>query len=182
MKIWIYADTHFGHDMLVEHGHRPYDFEHRIFNALRKIPAEDVLLHLGDVCIGRDALRHATWIKSLPCKKWLVRGNHDKKSYSWYLEYGWDHVCEYMCLRLYGKRILFVHDPQIGTEFNEVLPASRKNDLLIHGHWHNIDRVPEEKIKGNCLLFAPENEDYQALTLEKMVKRYDDAQESTGIS
>ncbi len=175
MKIWIYADSHFGHDNIVEWGKRPLNHEFRMYNSLSKIPVDDVLLHLGDVCMGTDADNHRKRIEPLQCKKWLVRGNHDKKSYSWYLEHGWDHVCEYMCLRLYGKRILFVHDPQIGTEFNEVLPAQRKNDLIIHGHWHNLERVPEERMVGNMLLFAPENENYQALTLEKMVKRYDDA-------
>lgn len=173
MKFWVFADSHFGHAGIVDWGHRPKNHETKMFWALSRIPESDTLIHLGDVCLGSDADNHEKWVKPIACRKWLVRGNHDKKSYAWYLNHGWDHVCEYLCLRIYGKRILFVHDPQIGTKFNEVLPARRKNDLIIHGHWHNIERVPSTPLVGNLVLFAPEAENYQPATLERLVERHD---------
>lgn len=53
MKIWITTDTHFGHDMLIQYG-RPTDFSERIFKGLEQVSPGDMLIHLGDFCIGKD--------------------------------------------------------------------------------------------------------------------------------
>lgn len=127
--IWITTDTHFGHRNMEIYCKRPHDFENRIskglFNACK---FGDILIHLGDVCIGKDEYWHNSCIIPLNCKKWLIRGNHDKKSNTWYLSHGWDFVGEEFVLRYGNKNILFSHEP---------LPKRENIDVNIHGHIHN---------------------------------------------
>ena len=54
MKVWVVADTHFGHWALAEeYGARPPDFEARILAAWnRAISSADLVIHLGDVIVG----------------------------------------------------------------------------------------------------------------------------------
>lgn len=126
-KFWLTTDTHFNHDKMVEYCDRPKDFEKIISKGLFSIPQEDILIHLGDVCIGNDEYVHNAYIKPLYCKKWLVRGNHDTKSDKWYLEHGWDFVAKTFSGLYFGKKVMFSHKPQEDNGF----------DVNIHGHFHN---------------------------------------------
>ena len=138
MRIWCISDSHFGHDKMVEYCGRPKDFSRQIVSNLSKMCRDDdILIHLGDICMGEDKYWHNAVIDRLNCKKWLVRGNHDKKSNSWYLAHGWDFVCEQFTDTYFGKEILFSHVPQRdnGT-FN----------LNIHGHLHNnLERLKRKE-------------------------------------
>lgn len=130
MQIYVTTDTHFNHKKLIDWG-RPEDFERRIRRSHRVIPGDAVLIHLGDFCIGKDEEMHDMWMKTVGHVKHriLVRGNHDRKSTSWYLEHGWHAVVESLTMRLYGKNVLFTHIPA-----NNALWAA--TDLNIHGHTH----------------------------------------------
>ena len=58
MRIWLTTDTHFGHQRMIEFG-RPQDFEVKIGKAISEVvKPEDVLIHLGDFCIGKDEYWH----------------------------------------------------------------------------------------------------------------------------
>lgn len=135
MKIWVISDTHFGHKKLIEYG-RPGDFEKKIIKGLKVLRGNDLLIHLGDVCIGNDVIWHRDIIAKLPCRSVLVRGNHDRKTAEWYLAHGWDMVCDSFQMIYRGKNIVFSHCPE--------MPAYWYNrtrfegyDLNIHGHLHN---------------------------------------------
>jgi calcineurin-like phosphoesterase family protein len=82
MSIWLISDTHFGHELLVNKGFRKKGFEKVVLKNLSRLSKNDILIHLGDICLGFDQLNHDTYIKPLQCKKWLVRGNHDHKCLS----------------------------------------------------------------------------------------------------
>ncbi len=136
MKIWLITDTHFGHEKMREYCNRPIRFEDKIFSELEKIPDDDLLIHLGDICIGKDEYWH-TVLAELPFKKWLIRGNHDSKSLSWYLGHGWDYVGDEIKLTFEGKKLLLSHTP---------LPIGDDYDLMIHGHFHNtLHRLLEKQ-------------------------------------
>lgn len=64
MKYYITTDTHFGHAMLVNHGYREEGFETKILSQLSKVDG-DVLLHLGDFCIGNDELWHTKFMETV---------------------------------------------------------------------------------------------------------------------
>lgn len=148
--IWITTDTHFNHQMLIDRGFRPPDFEQRILNGLTEIDqnrTEDALLvHLGDVCMGEDAKSHERFFDALlhpdgdarVSTAVLVKGNHDRKSDSWYYDQGWDFVCHTFSLRKYGKTIVFSHRPLNHRIWGEYA------DLNLHGHTHATNhRDPE---------------------------------------
>ena len=138
-RIWVVADTHCGHDKLVEYCDRPKDHSERISKSLfRMIEYGDVLIHLGDICIGDDLKQHNKYIKPLLCKKWLIKGNHDRKSNTWYLSNGWDMVCDSIQATYFGREICFSHVPKRVGSFD---------GINIHGHCHNNLRTDDPKMK-----------------------------------
>lgn len=129
MKIWLISDSHFGHDKMMEYCGRPKGFEQKILNNLFKtVKKDDILIHLGDFCIGNDEFWHTSFMQVPTLKKWLLRGNHDRKSTTWYLSHGWDWVGDHMSNFFFGKKILFSHTP---TKYDGCF------DMNIHGHFHN---------------------------------------------
>lgn len=129
-KFWLTTDTHFGHDKMVQYCGRPENHSELILENLKKAIGEnDVLIHLGDVCIGNDEKWHTELANALPAgvKRVLILGNHDCKSTSWYLKHGWDFVCDSFSMTFLGKKLLFSHYPN----------KSGDHELNIHGHFHN---------------------------------------------
>lgn len=159
-KIWVITDTHFNHEKIKQWG-RPDDYETQIAKSLNALTENDVLIHLGDICIGKDEEMHQKYIVPLKCKKWLMKGNHDNKSYTWYLEHGWDFVAENIEFIFQGKKIVFSHKP---------LPDS-SYDFNIHGHLHagehrtEYDGLRHEKQK----LVSLEKMGYKAFILEHLI-------------
>jgi calcineurin-like phosphoesterase family protein len=125
-KIYIISDSHFGHSKMEEWSLRPADFNERIWKGIEALPADAILIHLGDVTMGADHETAHRLVK-LPFKKWLVRGNHDNHSITWYVANGWDAVCDEMVLNIFGSRILLSH-----------MPLPKREGILknVHGHLH----------------------------------------------
>jgi calcineurin-like phosphoesterase family protein len=167
MNYWITTDTHLGHDNIAKYCDRPDDYNERIINGLSVLNYDDVLIHLGDVAFTGDGERK--YLGNIPCKKWLILGNHDK-SLTYHLKIGWDWVGEEMSLRRYGKLIRFSHKP---------VPISEE-DIQFHGHFHN---APPEYWEGwlksimtsKHHLLVLEYMSYQPATLESLVKAIDNS-------
>jgi len=168
MDLCILADSHFDHEKFSNEGLRPIGFSEKIFKNLERIlRPESILLHLGDVCFKNDNKWHSK-IASLPGKKWLILGNHDKKSIIWYLNHGWDLVCETMSLNIFGKRILFSHKPEINDRY----------DLNIHGHFHDYkieiikEREPEifKILNNRHYLISLEKLKYEPIKLKSIIE------------
>lgn len=124
---------------------------------LRTMLSPDVLLiHLGDVSFGKRSASGEFW-GSLPGKKWLVRGNHDHESDSWYLTHGWDAVVQSMVFR----NVLLTHVPA------NKLPANAV--LNVHGHLHGNGHRSEYQLKPFHKLLAIENTNYMPVSWEKFV-------------
>jgi len=164
---WLITDTHFNHKKMFEYCDRPQDYEARIRESLLAIPENDILIHLGDICIGQDMAIHDKYIKPLQCKTILVKGNHDGKSDNWYLNNGWDFVVRRMIIKESGKHILFSHMPQT----KEV--GKYKPDMNIHGHFHNSTHrhtdFKEMYDDHYHKLLAIEFTDYQAVKLDSFI-------------
>jgi len=164
-KYWVIADTHFGHDKMLTLAGRPDNFEGKIINScIRLIKETDVLIHLGDFCIGRDKFWNEWFTRNIKCKKWLIRGNHDRQTDTWYLNHGWDFVGDSVTLNRYGHTILLTHKPvdSLDAEFG----------INVHGHLHGDDHRHDD-----CdfdpywnKLIAMEHE-YRPFDLRKVVGR-----------
>ena len=166
MNYWIVTDTHFGHDKLIEYCSRPIGFENLLLKRIgAQVRNEDVLIHLGDICIGNDAEWHLRFMTNVAGKKWLVKGNHDRKSNSWYLGHGWDFVADQIAMRLFGLDIVLSHIPVPDNGY----------DINVHGHFHNSDhhRHEEElkRIKTEKHRLVYMEHDYQPKNLRRVVSR-----------
>ena len=161
-KVFLVSDTHFGHAKLIEWG-RPPDFEDRLWKGLEVVQDLDVLIHLGDFCIGEDEKNHCGFMNRVKGTKIFVRGNHDHKSDSWLYRMGWDFVCDEYKNRHFGKSITFTHIPipRNGTDHN------------VHGHTHgNMHRdkdVRDYYDKTFHVEVAPENTDYKPILLTQKI-------------
>ena len=87
-RIFVTADTHFGHDEALRIFARPHASAEAMDEAMvaainDTVGAKDILVHLGDFCGPRDwsarELRRAVDLRErIRCKRiYLVRGNHD---------------------------------------------------------------------------------------------------------
>jgi calcineurin-like phosphoesterase family protein len=165
MQIWLTTDTHFGHQKMLEFG-RPENFETKIMENIKKaVKPEDLLIHLGDFCIGKDEYWHEFYFFHTPAaRNILVRGNHDRKSYSWYVKNKWSSVVDSLDICLYGKRIRLSHEPSYGH------PSF---DINVHGHFHDNQHrsmdLPPEYTKETHKCLAIESTNYQPVALRKFI-------------
>lgn len=165
MNYWLVSDTHFNHTKLEEWGGRSGNWQDELWSGLAAIPMEDVLIHLGDVCIGNDLEIHEH-IAALPCFKLLVRGNHDKKSVQWYMEHGWDFVVDAFELVYLGHYLHFTHRPA---------RVNGNTSWNIHGHTHGNLHRSEEYVtyydKNYHRDISPELVGYKPLRLDTFLKK-----------
>lgn len=167
MNYWLISDTHFNHEKLSEWGGRSGDWQEKLWKGLENIPTtkEDVLIHLGDICIGED--EKINWqVTSLPFKKKiLIRGNHDNKSLNWYQNHGWDFVCDGIEMLYLGHYLHLTHRPA---------RPQGNNTFNIHGHTHgNMHRSEEYNdfySKEYHIDISPELVGYKPIRLDTLLK------------
>lgn len=119
---WLITDTHWNVDFKQ---YRPHNYGQLIVDNCRKsMSSNDILIHLGDVINNRpDEL--TDYLIAIPGQtKILVRGNHDTQSDSWFMDRGFDFVCDQLVL----GNVLLSHVPQL-------IPKNLKYN--IHGHFHD---------------------------------------------
>lgn len=123
---YFFADSHFGHKNILsfERGDRFLDIQehdNKIISLLEeRLQKQDTLYHLGDfACYENEACERFSY---LPCKKILIKGNHDKGK--WIDKY-FDKV--YDVPVFYTKRIVLSHIPIPVTD----------GTLNVHGHLHS---------------------------------------------
>lgn len=160
MNYWVITDTHFGHTKLQEYCGRPVGFERKILEQIRhKVKFEDVLIHLGDFCIGDDFKWHREFMHKCNCRRWLIKGNHDRRTNTWYHINGWDMVADEVTLNVFGKTVVLSHRP-----------VDRPGDYInVHGHGHITAHHPEDKTDGRHRLVFIEHE-YSPISLRRIVE------------
>jgi calcineurin-like phosphoesterase family protein len=142
MRTLITSDIHFFHKNIIVYCGRPHADEYEMNSHIAKVwqeqvTAEDRVLVVGDISAGlagrNDALHGL--LSGLPGRKFLIRGNHDHKPDSWYIEAGFEQVLPW----LWEDGVLFVHKPATAGN-DEVLDLREKFEpsLIIHGHIHSM--------------------------------------------
>lgn len=184
-RFFITADLHYGHSLLVNIGDRKQGFEQRINRSFHQLRRGDILLCLGDICIGNDAEAGGVF-KALQHKgvvTILVRGNHDHKSDNWYMDHGWTFVCESFFLERYGLRFLFTHIPVWSeSDFSPQNPVGVKAkdvcqlefDVNVHGHFHSSDRKGSAYQEENHFLVEIESNNYNLYSLKEIAREMKD--------
>ncbi len=132
-NFFLTADTHFGHDKLLEYQGRPKGVDEIIVKEWNNlISKDDSVLHLGDLALT-NKIDTKGFTDRLNGKKFLVRGNHDGHSETWYRDCGFTTVEPiYKGFKdKYDKRyhVLFTHEPVADVKW-------LKKWFNIHGHLH----------------------------------------------
>lgn len=144
-KIFVVADTHFGHLNMQKYENRPPDFDERIiYNWNGLVEEGDLVIHLGDVILGKEKeTRLPLIMKRLNGRKILTLGNHDHESQEYYMDNGFDFVCDYFVY----KDIAFSHYPLTPLPFQNGENHPAKISYNLHGHFHRgMHRVEEKNI------------------------------------
>lgn len=166
MNFHIITDTHFNHQKLEEWGGRSGNWQEDLFRGISQIPKGETLIHLGDICIGDDEEVHKRLMSVAPDRRILVRGNHDKKSITWYMAHGWTVVVDSFELLYNGHYLYFSHRPQ---------PEMGHFTRNLHGHTHGNMHRSEEYIHWYDpkyhLDLCPELMGYQPLRLDTLLKK-----------
>ena len=180
MKIHIISDTHFNHKNVAKYCNRPDDWVEKLMGNIVTLET-DILIHLGDVSLGKDNGWHNFMNAYDKHKRWLILGNHDGKSMTWYMEHGWDFIARNFTMYLYGIRILFSHRPYpfppIKTVTRELarneahsevmVDKPRSNfDINVCGHVHNRKGTP---LPEWCRPFILEEQDYKPIELQEFL-------------
>ena len=159
-NFWVTGDSHLGHKKIIDKLNMP-EYNARILAEYARIPYEDVMIHVGDVSFGDDEYWNDQLLRSTSCRKWLVLGNHDKHSLTWYLDKGWDFVARDFTFDRFGFSLWFTHIPELSIE-----PASLT--LNIHGHLHSQSRDGEFKnlLNSSNILYTPEKFNFKPVRLD----------------
>ena len=128
-------------------------------NWLQTVGIDDTVLHLGDLTFkSRDYMN----LRVLPGKKYLLRGNHDKKPVEWYYDMGFELAPRRVYFRQGPRKILFTHYPEDNYHIDW--------DINIHGHIHNNSYVTLED-KGRLYInVSVEVMDYTPTKLRDILK------------
>lgn len=160
MKIWIITDSHFGHENIKKYCGRPDNFEEIIIDRAAKIVQRgDILIHLGDVMMGKRGEEFATEFRNaVSGRHYLVLGNHDKGSRTKYMNW-FDGVFD--SLSLNG---VYLSHHGVAS-----LPSNCR--YQIYGHHHNSP-LPEEIAKWeNSYRLSLEVEEYKPVNIDAILNR-----------
>ena len=175
---WLLTDTHLGHTNLIRYCGRPHNFSTIILNNLQNLNwnTHDILIHLGDFCFGNDAEWHTKFMTAIPdtVTKILIKGNHDRRTLSWYRKHGWSAVFNHLLIEKFGKKIAISHVP---------LNDSQNFDINIHGHFHNnpLEKCEDyltARLTPKHRRFALEDWQYQPISLRKALKQLPQTREA----
>jgi len=167
-KLFFTADTHFYHENIIEHCHRPFSSveemnETIISNWNKIIPKDGIVYHLGDFSWRSSRKYIEELLNRLNHKEiHLIRGNHDDMTK---LRWGFASVNELLNLKVKhkGRKIYLTlcHYPMLKWRYERI------NGILLHGHSHGNMRTGIKNtldVGIDCCAFFP-------LTLEEILLR-----------
>lgn len=162
MNVFVTADTHFLHDNIIAYCHRPFTPENMTAELVSRwnavVGETDLVIHLGDFGFVRGGSEKLVEISaSLNGRKVLIRGNHDSKSKTWYLEHGFEFVCDSFVL----GDVLFTHWPA-------EIDLMKQYRLNVHGHTHDKS-TDYLKPKKKYVCVSVEKTEYAPVLLEDVL-------------
>lgn len=141
-RVFLTADTHFGHANIIKYCNRPYESARHMDESLIQIwndtvGKQDLVIHLGDFSFQSDQYVHR-----LNGKIVLVKGNHDNGKYNRLFE----GVVEYMPIRIAEFNCYMIHTPidqhgQYKKGREPDFTILDRYDFVICGHVHEKWRM-----------------------------------------
>ena len=164
--IYFTADTHYGHENIIEYCNRPFTrlgkMEQTMVARYREVVTDDDTVYfLGDLTIkGPQHRGHLEYIlEQLPGQKHLILGNHDKFNPFTYVDCGFRTVHTALDI---GEFIL-VHDP-----VNCLIDKTRK---WLCGHVHTLFKMNKF---GNVLNVGVDQWEFYPVTIEEVRREFNE--------
>jgi calcineurin-like phosphoesterase family protein len=135
--IFYTADHHFSHANIIKYENRIFlnIDEMNVFMIKRwneVVGDDDTVYYLGDFSFDRPAL----FLKKLKGRKILLKGNHDRRTSTHYLQAGFDKVEKEMFITDTDKKIVLSHEPK------RIWDGIHEGVYHFHGHLHSKDAEP----------------------------------------
>ena len=153
-RVWMTSDLHFLHANIIRYSNRPFynvsDMTGAHLQLLQKVPAEELLVFVGDMTMGnyQDGV---DLIRTIPARKVLVVGNHDLTR---------DGLCRYQRERnLFAAVVPFLYwTGPMGrlvfvSHYPAFIPSSYQGELVMNYHVH----LHEKSMVSNDLDFEQKN-------------------------
>lgn len=158
-KIWFTADFHLGHKNVIKYCNRPFTSTTEMNTQLIKnynklVSNEDIVYILGDLSF-LNTISTTEIVRSLHGYKFLVKGNHDRKTNSAYRKMGFVEVYDQPIFLL--NRYLLSHEP-----VDLYMPSM----VNIYGHVHE-KAVNDDPNRFCCCV---EQTDYKPISLDQIEK------------
>lgn len=161
-KLFITADTHFGHKEIITYENRPFQNVDEMNDAIIKnwnehVAPNDTVFHLGDVGMCSKEVLKAILTK-LNGTKILVMGNHDQElSVNEWMECGFTEVYRYPII--YHEFMVMQHEPP--QYINAATPF-----YYLYGHVHGTKMYPTISTQSACV--SMERWNYTPADLEEI--------------
>lgn len=162
---YIISDTHFGHRNILKYADRPFDHEAMMVRRWKRIIGEnDAVLHLGDLFFSGDGgyTNFVEIAEQLPGCKFLILGNHDKRKYDYFEEFGFK-VIKPFTMTYRGYKVSFDHYPKI------LPPLDRK--IHIHGHIHDHGYAYGQPTRHGNINVSVEVLDYRPQRITRLLNK-----------
>jgi calcineurin-like phosphoesterase family protein len=166
VKVFLIADTHFGHKNIIRYCSRPFDDIVEMNKVLtdnwnKTVKPDDYIIILGDVAPFSSASAISWYLSQLNGIKILINGNHDK---------GFVTGCKAVlkrgaALNYDGESFVLCHMPNV---FEPEVVADR---WRIHGHIH--DKTELINVADKRMNVCVETIGYAPIELNKLLKKRD---------
>jgi len=129
--IYFTSDLHLGRKGTIAMQNRPFsgvvEMNQTIINNYNScVNIDDTVYILGDICHHMTLEAVNQIIASLKGKKYLIKGNHDKK----YDESLFEETCDFKEIAVNGSNIVLMHYSLMSW------PKSRRGSIQLRGHIH----------------------------------------------
>lgn len=161
-KYFFIADTHFFHKRIIEYENRPFENTNEMNEILIKnwnqiVRTGHIVFVLGDFAFcGKEPMREIC--KQLNGYKYLIMGNHDLKSTTFYRNIGFDEVSKYPII--FQDNWILSHQPM------PLAPGSILKN--IYGHVHADSEYPDYTDRSFCV--SVERINYKPIEFQQIRK------------
>jgi calcineurin-like phosphoesterase family protein len=147
------------HANIIKYENRPFSSIDEMHKYIIKkhnavVGKNDTTFFLGDISFS-NKINTLSVVEKLNGKKILIKGNHDTRSISWYIECGFDQVIQFPVI--YKEFFILSHEP---IYLNDHMPY-----VNIHGHLHS-KKYGDKQYINICV----ENWDYTPQNLQDLMK------------
>lgn len=134
---WFTADTHFGHDSIINYTNRPFKNSNVMTNVLTEninsmVAPDDDLYILGDFSLTHNDKTLRRYVNNLNGYKHLILGNHDHFRATAYVNMGFETVHTTLELDDGMNCYMLTHDPAVACG------ERYKHHRWLCGHVHTL--------------------------------------------